>query len=81
MPTPGVVGRQVVQLRNNPAARIFNSDGAFDPAATRAGLAQVDAPVLVLAGDVDWILTPVAAAEFAGLFPNAQLIVQPGVSP
>ncbi len=66
--------------RNNPAARIFNSDGAFDPAATRAGLAQVDAPVLVLAGDVDWILTAVAAAEFAGLFPNAQLIVQPGVS-
>ena len=39
--------------RNNRAARIFNSDGAFDPAATRAGLAQVDAPVLLLAGDLD----------------------------
>ena len=66
--------------RNNQAARIFNSDGAFDPAATRAGLAQVDAPVLLLAGDLDWILPPVAAAEFAGLFPNAQLIVRPEVS-
>jgi proline iminopeptidase len=66
--------------RNNQAARIFNSDGAFDPATTRAGLAQVDAPVLLLAGDLDWIITPVAAAEFADLFPNAQLIIQPGVS-
>jgi proline iminopeptidase len=66
--------------RNNKAARIFNSDGAFDPAATRAGLAEVDAPVLLLAGDLDWIITPVAAAEFAGLFPNAQLVVQPAVS-
>ena len=66
--------------RNNQAARIFKSDGAFDPAATRAGLAQVDAPVLLLARDLDWIITPIAAAEFACLFPNAQLVVQPGVS-
>ncbi len=69
-----------VGQRNNKAARIFNSDGAFDPAATRAGLAEVEAPVLLLAGDLDWILTPVAAAEFASLFPNAQLVVQPGAS-
>ena len=66
--------------RNNKAARIFNSDGAFDPAATRAGLAEVDAPVLLLAGDLDWIIPPVAAAEFAGLFPDAQHVVQPGAS-
>ena len=66
--------------RNNKAARIFNSDGAFDPAATRAGLAEVDAPVLLLVGDLDWIITPVAAVEFADLFPNAQLVVQPGAS-
>jgi len=37
----------------------------------------VDAPVLLVAGDLDWIITPVAAAEFASLFPNAQLVVQP----
>jgi proline iminopeptidase len=66
--------------RNNGAARIFNSDGAFDPAATRAGLAKVDSPVLLLAGEIDWIITPVAAAEYAGLFPNAQLVIQPGAS-
>ena len=36
--------------------------------------------MLLVAGDLDWIITPVAAAEFAGLFPNAQLVVQPGVS-
>jgi proline iminopeptidase len=66
--------------RNNKAARIFNSDGAFDPAATRAGLAEVDAPVLLLAGDLDWIIPPAAAAEFAGLFPNAQLVIQSGTS-
>jgi pimeloyl-ACP methyl ester carboxylesterase len=35
------------------------------------------APVLLLAGEFDWT-TPVAAAEFADLFPNAQLVVQPG---
>jgi proline iminopeptidase len=40
----------------------------------------VDAPVLLVTGDLDWIITPVAAAEFADLFPNAQLVVQPGVS-
>jgi proline iminopeptidase len=66
--------------RNNQAARIFNSDGAFDPAATRAGLTEVDAPVLLIAGDLDWVITPAAAAEFASLFPNAQLVVQPDVS-
>ena len=54
--------------RSNEAARIFNSDGAFDPAATRAGLAEVDAPVLLLAGDLDWIIPPAAAADFAGVF-------------
>ena len=66
--------------RNNRAARIFNSAGAFAPAATRAGLAKVDGPVLLLAGDLDWIITPAAAAEFAELFPAAQLVVQPGAS-
>ena len=40
----------------------------------------MDAPVLLLVGDLDWIITPVAAVEFACLFPNAQLVVQPGAS-
>ena len=34
--------------------------------------------MLLLAGELDWSSNPVAAAEFAGLFPNAHLVVQPG---
>ncbi|MGH3461790.1 MAG: alpha/beta fold hydrolase [Kribbellaceae bacterium] len=64
--------------RNDEAFGIFNADGAFDPAAIRAGLAGVRAPVLLLAGELDWTTDPGAAAEFAGLFPNARLVVQPG---
>jgi pimeloyl-ACP methyl ester carboxylesterase len=66
--------------RNNVAAGIFNSDGAFEPLRTRAALAAVVAPVLVLAGELDWGTTPAAAAEFAALFPNADLVVQVGAS-
>jgi pimeloyl-ACP methyl ester carboxylesterase len=64
--------------QNGVAAGIYNSEGAFDPARTRAALAAVTAPVLVLAGELDWGTTPAAASEFAGLFPNAHLVVQPG---
>jgi proline iminopeptidase len=60
---------------NGEALQIFNSDGAFDPAATREGLTKVDAPSLLLAGELD---STVASAEFADLFPNAQLVVQRG---
>jgi proline iminopeptidase len=35
---------------NEAAAEVFGSEGAFDPAATRAALAALDLPVLVLAG-------------------------------
>ncbi|MGH3377487.1 MAG: alpha/beta fold hydrolase [Actinoallomurus sp.] len=66
--------------RNGEAARIFNSTGAFDPARTRAALASVAAPVLLLAGDLDWIITPAMAADFAGLFPDARLVVQTGAA-
>ena len=63
--------------RNDEASRIFNSDGAFDPAATRARLAAVSAPTLILAGELDWATDP---AEFTELFPNARLVVQSGAS-
>lgn len=66
--------------RNGVGARIFNSDGAFDPEVTRAALAILEAPVLLTAGEIDWITSPGAAAEFAELFPNAELFVQVGVS-
>jgi pimeloyl-ACP methyl ester carboxylesterase len=66
--------------RNKEAALIYNSGGAFDPAATRAALGKVGAPVLLLAGELDWIMEPAASAEFAGLFPDAQIVVQAGAS-
>jgi pimeloyl-ACP methyl ester carboxylesterase len=64
--------------RNQDAAGIFGSDGAFDPPATRAALAKLDAPVLVLAGEYDVSLPPSIAAAYAALFPHAELAVQPG---
>jgi len=64
--------------RNDEAAAAFGAEGAFDPAATRAALATFDAPVLLLAGEVDMNSIPGVVAEFAGLFPAAELVVQPG---
>jgi proline iminopeptidase len=66
--------------RNREATQIWNSEGAFDPEATREALGKVSAPVLLLAGELDWIIEPAAAAEFAGLFPDARTVVQPGAS-
>ncbi|MGW7465173.1 alpha/beta fold hydrolase [Streptomyces xantholiticus] len=59
------------------AADAFHAPGAFDPQATRAALAAVDAPVLVLAGALDAGPTPARAAEAAALFTHAELSVQP----
>ncbi|MGW2816391.1 alpha/beta fold hydrolase [Streptomyces sp. NPDC001415] len=64
--------------RNRGAADAYYADGAFDPAATTAALAGLTAPVLVLAGEYDGGPTPARAAELAGLFPNAELVVQRG---
>jgi pimeloyl-ACP methyl ester carboxylesterase len=65
------------QQTNEEAACAFGAVGAFDPAATRAALASFGSPVLVLAGGVDLQRPPRIAAEFASLFPAAQLVVQP----
>ena len=64
--------------RNQEAAAVFGAEGAFDPDATRAALAAFNAPVLLLAGEVDPNTIPSVAAEFAELFPNAEFVVQPG---
>ncbi|MFC4586225.1 alpha/beta fold hydrolase [Sphaerisporangium corydalis] len=63
--------------RNDEAAAVFGAEGAFDPEATRAALAAFEAPVLLLAGEVDLNSIPGTVAEFAGLFPNAEFVVQP----
>jgi pimeloyl-ACP methyl ester carboxylesterase len=63
---------------NQEAAGVFGGPGAFAPQATRAALAALSSPVLVLAGEADANTVPLIAAEFAGLFPGATLVVQPG---
>jgi proline iminopeptidase len=63
--------------RNNEAAAAFGGAGAFDPDATRAELAAFNAPVLLLAGQVDLNTIPGVVAELAELLPNAELVVQP----
>ena len=66
--------------RNGAAARVYNADGAFDPEVTRAALGAVDTPVLVLAGELDWIASPAVAGEFAALFPDGRVVVMPGAA-
>jgi proline iminopeptidase len=67
-----------VTQTNEDAADVFGSEGAFDPAGTRAALAGYGSLVLVLAGAVDLQRPPRVLAEFAALFPAAQFVVQPG---
>jgi proline iminopeptidase len=55
----------------------FGAEGAFDPDAVRAALARFTGPVLLLAGEVDPGAPPATVAEYADLFPNAELVVQP----
>ncbi|MFG2629055.1 alpha/beta fold hydrolase [Streptomyces sp. NPDC048473] len=62
---------------NEEAADIYASRGAFDPEAARAALTAWDAPVLVLAGELDSGPLPRIAAGIAELFPRAELAVQP----
>ena len=66
------------QQVNESAAAEFGAAGAFDPAATRAALAEFGAPVLVLGGDLDLQRPPRITAEFATLFPASRLVFQPG---
>ncbi|MFI2205404.1 alpha/beta fold hydrolase [Streptomyces sp. NPDC020192] len=63
---------------NREIVAAFGAQGAFDPDTTRAALARFEAPVLLLAGEVDPGAPPPAVADFAALFPRAELVVQPG---
>ncbi|MFD8543044.1 alpha/beta fold hydrolase [Streptomyces sp. NPDC059649] len=66
------------QPDNQQAVALFASEGAFAPEATRAALAAYEGPVLLLAGEFDLNSPPQSVAEFAGLFRDATLVVQPG---
>ena len=63
---------------NEEAAAAFGAEGAFDPAATRAGLAGLGSPALVIGGSLDLQRPPAITAEYAALFADARLVVQPG---
>ncbi|AKH85884.1 alpha/beta hydrolase [Streptomyces sp. CNQ-509] len=63
--------------RNAEAAAAYGAPGAYDPPATRAALARLTAPALVLAGEVDVNSPPPAMAAYAALFANARCAVQP----
>lgn len=65
---------------NEEAADVYFSDGAFAPDATRAALAALTAPVLVLAGELDGNPHPELARRTAEAFPHGALAVQPGAA-
>ncbi|MFD0417399.1 alpha/beta fold hydrolase [Streptomyces sp. NPDC127108] len=68
------------QPANDEAVARFGAEGAFTPEATRAALTALAAPVLLLAGEFDLNSPPAPTAEFAGLFPHATCVVQPGAA-
>ncbi|TFV89520.1 alpha/beta hydrolase [Blastococcus sp. CT_GayMR16] len=63
---------------NEAARALFYAPGFPAPETTRTALATFGAPVLLLTGEYDVALPPARAAEYAELFPHAQLAVQPG---
>ncbi|MGX5185247.1 alpha/beta fold hydrolase [Streptomyces avermitilis] len=63
---------------NDEAGDRYGSAGAYDPPATRAALAELTAPVLVYAGELDGGPRPELARRVAGVFPAAEFAVQPG---
>ncbi|WP_328352475.1 alpha/beta hydrolase [Streptomyces sp. NBC_00445] len=63
---------------NGEVMAAYAADGAFTPDATRKALADFGAPVFVLAGEVDMAAPPRVMAEFAALFRDAEMTVQPG---
>jgi pimeloyl-ACP methyl ester carboxylesterase len=69
-----------VSERSRPVRDGFAAAGAFNPAATRKGVGQLAAPVLVYAGELDASPTPATVAAAAALFPNATVTVQPGAA-
>lgn len=68
---------QEASQTNTEAAAAYYSTGALAPVATRSALAHLDARVLLVAGEYDVGLPPKCAAEYARLFRQAEVAVQP----
>jgi pimeloyl-ACP methyl ester carboxylesterase len=60
------------------AAETYYPEGAIDVDATRNALKHLEAPVLILVGDLDFQTTPTSAEELACLLPQATVVVQRG---
>jgi pimeloyl-ACP methyl ester carboxylesterase len=56
----------------------FYGDYVKDPDGLARRLSAVDVPVLVIAGELDLVPTPAAAAAGAAFFPNGRLVTIPG---
>ncbi|AGZ42640.1 alpha/beta hydrolase [Actinoplanes friuliensis] len=63
--------------RNDEAAGIFASEGAFDAEVTRVAVGGFAGSVLVVAGEYDLNSPPGAVGALAALFPKVELVVQP----
>ncbi|MFL6075291.1 MAG: alpha/beta fold hydrolase [Mycobacteriales bacterium] len=63
--------------RSVPATIGFSEGPDPDTAMVRAALRGLEAPVLVLAGELDLSPTPAVAREYAAVFPHGELVVQP----
>ncbi|MGY0021900.1 alpha/beta fold hydrolase [Streptomyces sp. cg35] len=58
----------------------YGAEGAYDPPATRAALTRLDAPVLLLAGELDGGPRPGLARQAAECYPRGRVVVQPGAA-
>ncbi|MFK8910214.1 alpha/beta fold hydrolase [Streptomyces sp. YS-3] len=67
-----------VEQTNAGAAEAYASPDAFSPAAARAVMETLHAPVLLLTGELDSGPRPRVAERIAALFRDARLTVQPG---
>jgi pimeloyl-ACP methyl ester carboxylesterase len=65
---------------NSDARAAHYAEGAFDPEATKAAIAGLEIPVLILAGELDFSPSPALATQLSELFTDGwvRLVVQPG---
>jgi proline iminopeptidase len=69
-----------VSERHQAARQGFFAGVSLDVAGTRDALKELDAPVLLYAGDLDPLVTPAMVQEAALLFTDATVVVQPGAA-
>lgn len=65
---------------NERAEALYAAEGAYDPAATRAALSRLHAPVLLVAGELDGGPRPELVHRAAKCYPRGRVEVQPGAA-